>query len=382
MKKTSRTAPAKQWGAGGSREGSERAHSKATGPSEMPARRGTADQQNAVAEHICASDAVDPSVEANVMQVMGRAAATSAEMVLELSPHLDLDTGGSRRFADRTAGVSCGDASCSYRFEMGAAHDNLETAQRVAERHSQGAGAVARHFVSLRFRQATGVDTTSDEDLSLEDVLNEDLIADQDPTAIQYIRAFRDQGVDVLWVPGCDDGQVVIVFTQGVEDIADLRRDELGCLVDRSWIWMSSNERDGDRLQRRSRRSWATAKLPSSPFRRWSSARKLGFALWEGVLAFLIAKFAEPFLRLVGAPVAVPLIPVVLVTLVIGWFLGAKLLELRDWMRGLRSRSWAARLNRQEARIAAIDREIYRLWQVAGQSGNRPRRDRREEDGR
>lgn len=149
---------------------------------------------------------------------------------LELPPEPD-ENGEPTPLRDRHAGVPADEIGPddAYRYLVAPLLRDKRAACRAAERRAQHAGSLTRLFATVGLHKAVAADATQLKGLS------EELLLNKDPEAMQYLRAFRDRGIDIIWVRRSSaKSYVAVMFTDAIggsievieELIATLNRDE------------------------------------------------------------------------------------------------------------------------------------------------------------
>jgi hypothetical protein len=237
-------------------------------------------------------DPLDPEAQAAVDVLSSQVMPfTASAIYLELPPEPD-EEGRPTPLKDRHSGVpsdGIGNPDDAYRYIVAPLLRDQRAADRAAGRRAQHVGELRRVFVTVGLRKALAADGTHLRALS------EALLRNRDPAALQYLRAFRDRGVDIVLVRGAKaKGLVAVIFTGAIGDSIQVLQEAVRTFNRDEARW------EGPRLQHvPSSRFHATA-----PTRTKRGLRRIGQAFILEVTVALFCHLAAPVL---GVDVTVPL---------------------------------------------------------------------------
>ncbi len=269
--------------------------------------------------HVCAKDFIGLRVRHEVDELIrNNAAWVSLRAFVELGVGRQMASPFCLPLRRRVDGASCGNANCRYRFLLTVLHRSMPAAERAASRHAQG-GVLVRYFAGLTFRDVLAVDATSLPDL------DERRVRSNDERAIDYLCALRDAGAYAVWIRATGGGAIVVIYTGVLGDGIEIDFEEPRTLVGGRWVASETTSllTGAERPFRRLRRAGSPIALVWG----WTWPRKLLFVAWEAVVALVAAALAKPLLGLLDTSVTVPLIPVIGVTLLVGAFVGARVIR-------------------------------------------------------
>lgn len=296
---------------------------------------------------------LDPEAQQVIEQLCSQGWRSKDNFCLELPLALNED-GIPTPLIERRQGVPCEDEKCRYRYIVATALRNLRGAQRAGEHHAQHAGLLGRYFASLHFNDAFAVDAT---ELRF---LDERLLRENSAVAIQHLRAFRDAGVDVVWIKGVRTSRVAVLFIDSVLEGSTEILDEAAYFFRRAeGIW----ERFGDEpdTNEKSRRQHHFAAPRPKRISHWSTRRLLSFIGWEMLFAFLASLLLAPVLGLIDVQLEVPIWLLLVILLPLGWISGRALFQaIKPYKELLEEASFAFFKLPAALRQFEEDREFFR----------------------
>lgn len=244
----------------------------------------------------------------------------------------------------RSTGKVCGDPECPYRHVIVRLHVTLASALRAASDRVPRRGELARYVAHLGLVDALAVDATD------VDSFDEARLRAGDPAALELLRALRDTGVVAIWIRAIGGGETVVLFTDAFDDVADIYFERVYRRKGDTWYTDEPADDDRDDSAKSESVSQAVTASPDEsrrlwPPRAWGRRSTALFVAWECALAYAFAKAAGPLVGLFGAQASVPLLPVIAVSLLVGWLVGRGVRALCPLFAGLKAR-WPGRARR------------------------------------
>lgn len=292
-------------------------------------------------DHRCGFEKAWVGLASSRERIMARRLPTPPRFYLE-GPYAD-----GLSIVDRAESGSCGSADCPRGGVWLVPHEDRPHALAAGARKWQvDGGERVRNFAVVVDVGATWVDATA------EFGIDERSIRGNVPYALALLYDVRDHGADVIVVRSQRPGErIAFAYRDTFGDALEVEWEGAAIYDHRGWHGLPDE--------------WSTASATGrtgvadhvTPSRRVTFSGAFAFAIWETVLAVVAVLATGPLLELLGWTATIQVVPIVIVSLLVGWLSGTRLLCLLkavagDWLRRQLLGDFIQRLENLERRAA------------------------------